>query len=82
LVLFSLVSFKCDVGGGRWAPYNRYFSYPAKICPEPPLVSEEFQGKRKLLKTPECKKYIQYGKKFWATLFFRASAMLLKNPGW
>jgi len=27
----------CGVGGGRWAPYVRYFSYPAKIlekgCP-------------------------------------------------
>ena len=36
-VLFSLGSFKCGVGGGRWAPYDRYFSYPAKIfekgCP-------------------------------------------------
>jgi len=29
--------FKCGVGGGRWASYDRYFSYPAKIlekgCP-------------------------------------------------
>jgi len=32
-----LGSFKCGVGGGQWAPYDRYFSYPAKIlekgCP-------------------------------------------------
>jgi len=37
MYLFSLGSFKCGVGGGRWAPYDRYFSYPAKIlekgCP-------------------------------------------------
>jgi len=36
-VLFSLGSFKCGVGGGWWVPYDRYFSYPAKIlekgCP-------------------------------------------------
>jgi len=36
-VLFSLGSFKCGVGGGRRAPYDRYFSYSAKIlekgCP-------------------------------------------------
>jgi len=30
-VLFSLGSIKCGVGGGRWAPYDSYFSYPAKI---------------------------------------------------
>jgi len=34
-----------------------------------------FQGKRKLLKNPECKKYIQYSEKF---LFFRASASCSK----
>ena len=38
-----------------------------------------FQGKRKLLKKPECKKYIPYSE-FKATLFFRASAKLLRNP--
>jgi len=34
---FFLGSFKCGVGGRRWAPYDRYFSYLAKIlekgCP-------------------------------------------------
>ena len=40
-----------------------------------------FQGKRKLLKNPECKKYIQYSE-FRATLFLRASTKLLKNPEW
>jgi len=41
-------------------------------------VHSVFQGKHKLLKNPECKKYIQYSE-FRATLFFRASAKLLKN---
>jgi len=29
-----------------------------------------FQGKRKLLKNPECKKYIQYSEKFQGKLCF------------
>jgi len=29
-------------------------------------VHSVFQGKRKLLKIPECKKYIQYSEKFQA----------------
>jgi len=33
-----------------------------------------FQDKRKLLKNPECKTYIQYSEKFQGTLFFGASA--------
>jgi len=33
-----------------------------------------FQGKRKLLKNPKCKNYIQYNAIFQRTLFFRASA--------
>jgi len=38
-----------------------------------------FQGKLKLLKNPECKKYIQYSEKFpGQTLFFRASASCSK----
>ena len=41
---------------------------PGQLC---------FQGKRKLLKNPECKKYIQYSE-FMATLFFRASASCSK----
>jgi len=37
-----------------------------------------FQGKRKLLKNPECQTYIQYSEKFQGTLFFRASASCSK----
>ena len=37
-----------------------------------------FQGKRKLLKNPECKTYIQYSEKFQGTLFFRASTSCSK----
>jgi len=33
-----------------------------------------FQGKRKLLKNPECKKYIKYSEKF------QGKHKLLKNP--
>jgi len=33
-----------------------------------------FQGKRKLLKNSECKKYIQYSEKFQGNSVFRASA--------
>jgi len=33
-----------------------------------------FQGKRKLLKYPECKKYVQYHEKFQGISVFRASA--------
>jgi len=35
-----------------------------------------FQGKRKLLKNPECKKFIQYSEKF------QGKRKLLKNPEW
>ena len=37
-----------------------------------------FQGKRKLLKNPECKKYIQYSKKFQGNSVFMASASCSK----
>jgi len=37
-----------------------------------------FQGKRKLLKNPECKSILNAVKKFRATLFFRASASCSK----
>jgi len=37
-----------------------------------------FQGKRKLLKDPECKSILNAVKKFRATLFFRASASCSK----
>ena len=33
-----------------------------------------FQGKRKLLKNPQCKKYIQYSEKFQRTLFLSGQA--------
>ena len=36
--------------------------------------SSVFQGKRKLFKNPECKKYIQYSEKFHGNSVFRASA--------
>ena len=38
-----------------------------------------FQGKRKLLKNPECKTYIQYSEKFQGTVF-QSKRKLLKNP--
>jgi len=39
-----------------------------------------FQGKRKLLKNPECQTYIQYSEKFQAHSVFRGKRKLLKNP--
>jgi len=39
-----------------------------------------FQGKHKLLKTPECKKYIQYSEKFLGNSVFQGKRELLKNP--
>ena len=39
-----------------------------------------FQGKRKLLKNPECKKYIKYSENFQGTLCFQGKRRLLKNP--
>jgi len=39
-----------------------------------------FLGKCKLLKNPECKKYIQYSENFQGTLFFHGKRKLLKNP--
>jgi len=33
-----------------------------------------FQGKRKLLKNPECKKYVQYSEKFKGKLCFSGQA--------
>jgi len=38
-----------------------------------------FQGKRKLLKNPECKKYIQYSENFRATLFFSGQAQVVQK---
>ena len=35
-----------------------------------------FQGKRKLLKNPECKIYIQYSKKFQGKLCFSGQAQV------
>ena len=43
-VLFSLGSFKCGVGGGRWAPYDRYVSYPAKILEKGCLTWPDNRG--------------------------------------
>jgi len=39
-----------------------------------------FQGKRKLLKNPECKKYIQYSEKFQGTLYFLGQAQVAQKP--
>jgi len=39
-----------------------------------------FQGKCKLLKNYECKKYIQYSENFQVTLCFQGNPKLLKNP--
>ena len=50
-----------------------------------PNHSEKFQGnsifqdKRKLLKNPECKKYIQYREKYQGKLF-SGQAQIVKNP--
>jgi len=38
-----------------------------------------FQGKRKLLKNPECKKYVQYSENFQGKLRFQGKHKL-KNP--
>jgi len=51
--------------GGSSAPPAGLENFQGNLC---------FQGKRKLLKNSECKKYIQYSE-FMATLFFRASAI-------
>jgi len=39
-----------------------------------------FQGKRKLLKYSECKKYISYSGKFQDNSVFQGKCYLLKNP--
>ena len=39
-----------------------------------------FQGKQKLLKHPECKKYIKYSEKFHDKLCFQGKCKFLKNP--
>jgi len=39
-----------------------------------------FQGKGKLLKNPECKKYIQYSEKLQGNSVFQGKRKLLKNP--
>jgi len=38
-----------------------------------------FQGKRKLLKTSECKKYIPYSENFQGNSVFQGKHWLLKN---
>ena len=43
-------------------------------------ASSVFQGKRKLLWTPECKKYIQYSEKFQGNSVFQGNRKLLKTP--
>ena len=41
-----------------------------------------FQGKRKLLKNLESKKYIQYSENFEGNSGFQGKRKLLKNPEW
>ena len=41
-----------------------------------------FQGKGKLLKNPECKKYIQYSENMQGNSVFQGKRELLKNPEW
>ena len=43
---------------------------PGQLC---------FSGQARVAQNLECKKYIQYSKKFWATLFFRTSAVAEKS---
>jgi len=38
-----------------------------------------FQDKRKLLKSPECKKYIQYGENFQSKLCFSRQAQVAQK---
>ena len=44
------------------------------------LGNSVFQGKDKLLKTPECITYIQYSEKFQGSSVFQGKRMLLKTP--
>ena len=39
-----------------------------------------FQGKQKLFKHPECKKYIKYSEKFHDKIRFQGKRKFLKNP--
>jgi len=39
-----------------------------------------FQGKQKLLKHPECKKYIKYSEDVMTNSVFRGKRKFLKNP--
>jgi len=43
-------------------------------------TSSVFQGKQKLLKHPECKKYIKYSETFHDKLCFQGKRKFLKNP--
>jgi len=55
---------------------KKYFfcdEFQGKLC---------FQGKHKLLKNPECKKYIKYSENFQGKLCFQGKRKLLKNPEW
>ena len=41
-----------------------------------------FQGKRELLKNPECWNVFQYSEKFKGNSMFQGKRKLLKNPEW
>jgi len=61
------------------------FSGQAQIAQKSWIIKNSYsvqwiQGKRKLLKNPECKKYIQYSEKFRGnSVFFQGKRKLLKN---
>ena len=41
-----------------------------------------FQGKRKLLKNPKCKKYMQYSEKFQGKLCFQGKRKIAQKSEW
>jgi len=57
----------------KWKIYIQYSEF---------RTPSAFQSKRKLLKTPDCKKYIQYSEKFQGNSVFQGKRMLLNNPEW
>jgi len=52
-------------------------NFQGKLCFSGHTV---FQGKRKLLKNTECKKYVPHSENFQGRLCFQGERKLLKNP--
>jgi len=46
------------------------------------MAPSVFQGKRKLLKIPKCKMYIQYSENFQGDSVFQGKRKLFKNAEW